>query len=151
MKLSEVKQTVQSLELVQFKLTNGMQLPVHIHLTEVAGLQKNFIDCGGTVRNEYKISLQLWHSDSDPDHRLTGEKFVAILDKSIQTLALEDGEVEVEFGFNGIEIFNIDFDGQQFILSPKPTACLAEDYCGIPQLETQNNSTSCCSPTSGCC
>lgn len=151
MKLSAIKNAATALDLVQFKLSNGMQLPVHLHLTEVAGIEKNFIDCGGTVRNEYKVSLQLWHSDNDPDHRLTGEKFNSIIEKSVTTLDLKDGEVEVEFGFNGIEIFTIDFDGKQFILSPKQTACLAEDYCGIPQLETENNATSCCSPSSGCC
>ena len=51
--------------------------------------------------------------------------------------------------------YNLDFDGKNFLLVSKLTACLALDACGIPAekprikiSDLQNNA---CSPGSGCC
>ncbi len=38
-------------------MPNGAYVPPHFHLTEVGTMVKKFIDCGGTVREEAKISF----------------------------------------------------------------------------------------------
>jgi hypothetical protein len=54
MKLSEIKKKLDTLENVTFQLPDGTTVPEHFHVTEVG--YKNFIDCGGKVRNETVIS-----------------------------------------------------------------------------------------------
>lgn len=156
MKLSTLKNHLSNLETIAFKLPNGNLVPSHFHVTEVGEITKNFIDCGGTVRNENVISLQLWNAN-DYDHRLHPEKLINIIELSEKTLGLEDLELEVEFqGSTTINKYGLDFNGTHFLLTNKLTACLAEDACGIPQeklgvrlsdLQNQNS----CDPNSGCC
>lgn len=50
MKLSEIKQILETAETVNFKLEIGSFVPEHFHVTEVGVISKHFIDCGGTVR-----------------------------------------------------------------------------------------------------
>ena len=69
MKLSEVKNQLSTLETVTFQLPNGTFVPEHFHVTEVGLVTKNFIDCGGTVRNETVVNFQLWDAN-DFEHRL---------------------------------------------------------------------------------
>jgi hypothetical protein len=52
MKLSIVKNTLNNLSAVNFKLEDGTDVLVHFHVTEVGVVSKHFIDCGGTVRDE---------------------------------------------------------------------------------------------------
>ena len=59
---------------------------------------------------------------------------------------------------NGLEHYCLHFNGKDFQLVPKHTACLASDACGIPQTkqnvqlkELQTANQSCCTPGSGCC
>ena len=54
-------------------------VPVHYHITEVGRVQKDFIDCGGTVRSTQACVLQVWVAD-DVDHRLETTKLAAIMD-----------------------------------------------------------------------
>ncbi|MGJ8732629.1 MAG: DUF6428 family protein, partial [Cellulophaga sp.] len=95
MKLSEVKANLKSLDKIAFQLPNGDLVPSHFHVTEVGKVTKNFIDCGGTVRNEEAVSFQLWN-EQDYDHRLHPEKLVNIIELSEKVLGIEDLEVEVE-------------------------------------------------------
>ncbi len=69
MKLSEIKNQLTSLDKVVFNLPDGSQVPQHFHVTEVGIVTKDFIDCGGTVRQEKIANFQLWEAD-DFDHRL---------------------------------------------------------------------------------
>ena len=66
---------------VRFVLPNGDSVPAHAHVTEVARIDKRFIDCGGTLRNDSLCRLQTWFSD-DMDHRLTSGKLLKILEKA---------------------------------------------------------------------
>lgn len=52
MKLSEIKSTLENLSEVKFQLPNGEYVPQHFHITEVGIITRNFIDCGGTMRDE---------------------------------------------------------------------------------------------------
>jgi len=147
MKLSEIKKHLSNLDQIAFMLPNGKLVPSHFHVTEVGKISKHFIDCGGTVRTENVINFQLWEAD-DYDHRLHPEKLVHIIELSEKVLKLEDLDIEVEYQGETIGKFGLDFDGVNFLLTTKNTACLAREACGIPEVEEE---TSCCDPSAGCC
>ncbi|HET8887017.1 MAG TPA: DUF6428 family protein [Salinimicrobium sp.] len=155
MKLSEVKSALNQLETIAFQLPNGELVPNHFHITEVGEINKNFIDCGGTVRNEKVVNFQLWNAD-DYDHRLHPEKLTHIIELSEKTLNIGDFEVEVEYQGQTIEKFNLDFDGKNFLLTSKQTDCLAKEKCGISEEKpkaklSELQATTTCAPNSGCC
>ncbi len=156
MKLSQIKSILATAEAVNFKLPNGSFVPEHFHVTEVGLITKNFIDCGGTVRNEIVVNFQLWNAN-DFEHRLKPQKLINIIELSERVLDIQDYEIEVEYQDTTISKYDLDFNGSDFILVNKQTACLAQDQCGIPQekqkvrLSDMNNETSCCTPNSGCC
>jgi hypothetical protein len=69
---------------------------------------------------------------------------------------MEDLEIEVEYQAQTIGKYALDFDGKDFILRSKQTACLAEDSCGIPQEKKKLSLTelinqNACTPGGGCC
>lgn len=157
MKLSQIKALLPTLDNVVFKLENGTFVPEHFHVTEVGMVTKNFIDCGGTIRNEKTVNFQLWNAN-DFEHRLKPTKLLNIIELSEKQLGIEDVEIEVEYQSDTIGKYALAFDGINFILQSKTTACLAQDQCGIPQekqkvklSELQTTNASCCSPNSGCC
>lgn len=151
MKLLDVKQSLEGLPAVNFKLPDGAYIPPHFHVTEVGLVTKHFIDCGGVERKETVVNFQLWEA-GDYDHRLAPQKFLHILNISKKVLGEADGlDIEVEYQQNTIGKFDLEFDGKDFILAPKQTACLAQDACGIPSKETVAKAASGCSPKTGCC
>lgn len=157
MKLSQVKALLPTLENVTFKLENGSFVPEHFHVTEVGMITKNFIDCGGVIRTEKTVNFQLWNAD-DFEHRLKPSKLLNIIKLSEERLGIEDAEIEVEYQSETIGKYGLAFDGTNFILQNKTTACLAQDACGIPQekqkiklSQLQTAQTSSCSPNAGCC
>ncbi len=155
MKLSEIKNYLQSLSEVNFVLPNGTFIPRHFHVTEVGHVTKHFIDCGGKERLEKVINFQLWE-DGDYDHRLAPQKFLHILNLSEKVLGTDDLEIEVEYQGETIGKYGLDFNGNQFLLINKQTACLASDQCGIPQAKERINlkdlqAANACTPGGGCC
>lgn len=156
MKLHEIKKHLKQLETIAFQLPDGSLVPNHFHVTEVGKVQKDFIDCGGTVRSETVINFQLWEAN-DYDHRLHPEKLINIIELSERILNLPDAEIEVEYQAETIRKFGLDFDGNNFLLTSKMTDCLAKDKCGIPaeklkvKLGEKRTATTCCTPESGCC
>jgi len=156
MKLSEVKQILPTLENVEFQLENGTFVPEHFHVTEVGMITKNFIDCGGVIRNEKVVNFQLWNAD-DFEHRLKPTKLLNIIQLSEEKLGIEDLEIEVEYQSETIGKYDLDFNGKTFILKNKTTACLALDACGNPPqkqkvtLADLSAKQNVCKPNSGCC
>jgi hypothetical protein len=156
MNLSDVKTALKSLSEIAFQLPDGDLVPRHFHVTEVGKVSKHFIDCGGTVRQEEKISFQLWNAQ-DYDHRLHPEKLLHIIELSEKTLGLGNEEIEVEYqGPNTIAKFALDFDGKNFLLVSTHTTCLAKDACNIPSQKPKVNLAdlivgNACDPKSGCC
>lgn len=156
MKLSEIKNILSTLENVAFVLENGNLVPEHFHVTEIGLITKNFIDCGGTIRNEKTINFQLWNAN-DFEHRLKPKKLLDIISLSEKTLGIEDYEIEVEYQTETIGKYDLDFNGENFILLNKKTACLASDQCGVPtakpkiKLSEIKNQTNCCTPGGSCC
>lgn len=157
MLLSEIKSKLPALSQLTFLLPDGSSVPAHFHITEVGQVNKKFIDCGGTVREEKMINFQLWE-DGDYDHRLGTKKLLDIIELSERVLALENLEIEVEYQADTIGKYGLDFNGEAFVLTRKLTDCLAKDKCGIPAQkpkirlsELQLSQAGCCTPNSGCC
>lgn len=157
MKLSEIKTILPALENVEFQLQDGTFVPEHFHVTEVGAVTKNFIDCGGTIRKEKTVSFQLWNAN-DFEHRLKPAKLLNIITLSEEKLGLEDGEIEVEYQNTTIGKYHLEFNGKNFVLINTTTACLAQDACGVPAekqklnlSELSSDTSSCCTPGSGCC
>ncbi|MEX6626967.1 DUF6428 family protein [Tenacibaculum salmonis] len=151
MKLSQIKNHLASLKTIAFQLPNGELVPNHFHVTEVGKITKNFIDCGGTVRNEEVVNFQLWEAD-DYDHRLHPEKLTNIIELSEKLLNIGDLDIEVEYQGNTIGKYGLDFDGTNFLLTNTLTDCLAKDNCGIPEKpKVKIAEATSCAPNSGCC
>lgn len=154
MRLSEIKEILTELDNVEFQLENGNIVPEHFHVTEIGEINKKFIDCGGVIRDEKNINFQLWNAN-DFDHRLKPEKLLQIIKLSEEKLGIEDAEVEVEYQEGTIGKFDLEFNGKQFVLKNKQTACLASDACGVPvqkqKIQLSSLAKSCCTPNSGCC
>ena len=155
MRLRKLKEILKNEEHLTFKLPSGELVPKHFHVTEVGKIEKNFIDCGGTLRNESMVSFQLWYSVDD-DHKLGAEKLLSIIKLSEEKLGLIDAEIEVEYQSDTIGKYGLEYENGFFLLQSKMTDCLAKDNCGIPQekpriklseIASQNE----CTPGSGCC
>ena len=110
-------------------------VPVHYHITEVGRIQKDFVDCGGTVRSTTSCVLQVWVAD-DVDHRLDSGKLAAILRTAAPLLRSDDLPVEVEYEdgvvsqypVGGVEVTPA---GLLVTLGTKHTACLAPEKCKV--------------------
>ena len=154
MNIKEFKNSLSNLCELTFVLPNGSHVAPHFHLTEVGEITKNYVDCGGTVRSEKVANFQLWAAD-DYDHRLKPQKVIDIIEMAEKEIGLENLEVEVEYQSETIGKYGLDFDGKRFLLTPTQTDCLAKEKCGIPEAQPVNpvpaETSSCCSPESGCC
>lgn len=145
---------------VRFILPNGESVAAHAHVTEVARIDKRFIDCGGTLRNDSVCRLQTWLSD-DVDHRLTAGKLAKILEKAAPVLQSDELEVDVEHETGFITQFPLDsVEGSPeetiLRLTERHTVCLALDKCKPPpaslsDLNPQKFNFRETQPSSGCC
>jgi hypothetical protein len=118
---------------LRFALPNGETIPAHAHVTEVARIDKRFIDCGGTLRNDSHCRLQTWFSD-DVDHRLTAGKLAKILQMAAPILGSDDLKVDIEHEVGLISQFplaSVTFLKCELILNltQRHTACLAPEKC----------------------
>lgn len=154
MKLSELKKHLSNVSAVNFVQANGTFVPRHFHITEIGLVTKNFIDCGGELHNEQTASMQIWVAE-DMEHRLVPAKLLAIIEFSKKVLADADPEVEVEYQTETIGKYTLEFDGENFLLIPTYTDCLAKSTCGIPETKLElagaEKAGSCCTPGGGCC
>ena len=121
---------------VRFQLPDGGFVPAHAHVTEVARIDKRFIDCGGTLRTDTLCRLQTWFAD-DVEHRLTAGKLAKIFAKAEGILLTDDLDVDVEHEVGYITQFPLGAvemaDGEMiFRLTERHTACLAMDKCLPP-------------------
>lgn len=155
MNLVEFKDALQKVSEINFILENGEKVPTHFHITEIGQIDKKFIDCGGTLRNEQKVSIQVWKS-VDVWHRLEPQKLLRIIELSENKLGVGNHEIEVEYQAETIGKYGLSFNGIDFVLVNQSTNCLASDQCGIPtkekiKLSALNLTKSCCTPDGGCC
>jgi hypothetical protein len=138
MKLNELKAALarHPEQVLRFALPNGSLIPAHAHVTEVARIDKRFVDCGGTLRQESVCRIQTWTAQ-DFHHRLTAAKLLGILNKTGTILRSDELEVDVEHELSFVSQFpleTIEAHGTELHLklSTRHTACLADDRCGLP-------------------
>jgi hypothetical protein len=135
MKIDKLKEILakHASKTVRFVLPTGAKVPPHAHVTEVARIDKKFMDCGGTIRTESVCQVQTWFQD-DTGHRLSAGTLLKILDKSRSVVESDDLEVEVEHEAPFISHFPIvgaEAEGHSLVfkLGVKHTECLAQDRC----------------------
>lgn len=151
MNIAELKAALafHSEHVVRFALPNGARVPAHAHVTEVARVDKHFVDCGGTVRQESICRLQTWVA-TDFEHRLSAGKLLKILEKAKPLLKTDDLDVDVEHEAGFISQFPIEgvraSDSELTLeLGVRHTACLAMDQCCPPGATAGEQ---CCAPAS---
>tara|TARA_Y100000385_G_C12663737_1_gene454906 strand:+ start:75 stop:536 length:462 start_codon:yes stop_codon:yes gene_type:complete len=153
MLLSAFKKTLSKLDKLKFQLPNGQLVPSYFHITEVGKVTRNYIDCGGVLRQENKLNLQLWVS-SDTEHRLKPDNILNILQLAEKQLGFSDLELEVEYQQTTVGRYKLALNGEVFELVNTQTACLAPDQCGIPQEKPRVRLTASglsCNTDSDCC
>lgn len=126
---------------------DGEPIEAHFHVTEVGRVQKDFVDCGGTVRRAVSCLLQTWVGD-DVDHRVTGGKLLRAFDHAAPVLGGEDLPMELEYEACNVvqlRVVAVEAEAERLVirLASKHTDCLAKDVC-LPRAAT-------CAPGSGCC
>ncbi|MFO1460801.1 MAG: DUF6428 family protein [Verrucomicrobiota bacterium] len=138
MKLSEFKDALAGHPnlALRFVLPDGLPVPAHAHVTEVARVDKRFVDCGGTRREERHCRLQTWVAE-DLDHRLHAGKLLKILDQAASLLGTEDLDVDVEHEVAVISQYPLtgfEIRGDELLLrlGTRHTACLAPELCCPP-------------------
>jgi hypothetical protein len=138
MKIAELKNELNKRPAanLRFILPNGDNIPAHAHVTEVARIDKRFIDCGGTQRNDSYCRLQTWFSD-DVEHRLTAGKLAKILELAEPILGPDELEVDIEHEVGFISQFplkSIEATPNEITLrlTERHTACLAPEKCKRP-------------------
>jgi hypothetical protein len=137
MTLTEFKQTLVAHPTLtlRFVLPDGQFVPAHAHVTEVARVDKHFVDCGGTRRMDSFCRLQVWVAD-DTQHRLAAGKLHHILMLAAPLLPQESLAVDVEYEAGYIAQFPLEtvapVDGELHLrLGVRHTDCLAPDKCGV--------------------
>ncbi len=153
MKLSAFKVLLEAHREKQFRLVlpNENAVPVCFHITEVAHVQKRFIDCGGKTHTTQTCQLQAWVW-RDSEHRLLAGKMADILNISKKVLPEgQDLDLEIEYEETTISqypvtSYTVSEDAVTLRLGYKHTDCLAKDVC-LPN--TPSNEAGCCGPS--CC
>jgi len=125
---------------------DGEPIEAHFHVTEVGRVQRDFVDCGGTVRKIVTCLLQSWIGE-DIDHRITGSKLLKAFIHAEPILRGEDLPVEFEYDACNVvqlKVLTAVVESDQLVirLGKKQTDCLAKELC-IP--------SSCSTTTVGCC
>jgi hypothetical protein len=154
MKIQSFLQTLAAMSELRWALPDGILVPAHAHVTEVALMTRRFVDCGGTHRLDRRIQLQLWVA-GDVDHRLEPSKLLRIIRDTEAWMEWDNHELEVEYQGKTIERYGVEIMEGVLALQPLQTNCLAQDRCGVPITEESSSTlspvVSRCKPGSGCC
>jgi hypothetical protein len=137
-------------------LPNERAVPVSFHITEVAHVQKRFIDCGGKLHTTDTCQLQVWLGP-DTDHRLLAGKMVDVLNLAQKALpAGQDLDLEIEYEDTTISQYpvtgyTVTEDAVVLHLAYKHTDCLAKELC-VPTaaLLAVNGAEACCGTGCNC-
>ncbi len=143
----------------RLRLPDQSAIPISFHVTEVAHIQKTFIDCGGTMRKLETCQLQAWLGP-DEDHRIAAGKMADVLSRAAAFLPENDLELEIEYETSAVSQYavstaEISAEWVTLQLETKHTACLAPELC-IPSAPKAGLSlqltpiSSGCGPAGGC-
>lgn len=139
-------------------LPNSDAVPTWFHITEVAHVQKRFIDCGGKIHHDQTCQLQafVW---SDTDHRLLAGKMAGVLEQAVKRgIVPTEQDLDIEFEYEDrvisqypVDRFEITDNGVVLFLVLKHTDCLAKEVC-LPVLPMLGGRApvSCCGPACDC-
>lgn len=124
--------------------TDGEPIEAHFHVTEVGRVQRDFVDCGGTVRRVVTCLLQTWVGP-DTDHRITAGKLLKAFDHAGPVLGQDDLPVELEYETCNVvqlRLAEVRREPNRFVLQLglKHTDCLAKEVC----LPAGGGGTGCC-------
>lgn len=155
-KLSAFRNLLDAHREKQFRLTlpNKSEVPVSFHITEVAHVQKRFIDCGGKIHTTDTCQLQVWLGP-DTDHRLLAGKMADVLNISKKILP-EGQNLDIEIEYEDVTISQYPVVGHTVTeeavtlhLAYKHTDCLAKEVC-LPSATAANEGKSCCGASCDC-
>lgn len=141
---------------IKFYLPNGDSVPAHYHITDIVSVFKHAIDCGGHLREEAAVQIQLWVG-VDREHRLNSDTAVHILQKSqpvLKKLAdLANTAVTIEYqtdvtAIYAIEQVQLNESEIVFTLQNTQTQCLAA--LRHEQQKLTGLDTSCCQQNACC-
>lgn len=112
---------------------DGDPIEAHFHVTEVGRVQKDFVDCGGTVRRTVTCLLQTWVGE-DVDHRIAAGKLLKAFAHAEPVLGAEDLPVELEYEACNVIQFTVtavEREAERLVvrLGGKHTDCLAKELC----------------------
>ena len=135
--------------LPRFILPSGDYIPAHAHVTEVAHVVRNFIDCGGLTGKEEKALLQT-HVSNDTEHRLRSDRFAKILELGNRVIPSADLDVEVEYDCCVVAQYPIaeaavDGENLNLILRRGRTQCRAQER------RESETAAPCCATSATCC
>lgn len=124
--------------------TDGEPIEAHFHVTEVGRVQRDFVDCGGTVRRVVTCLLQTWVGP-DADHRITAGKLLKAFAHAEPVLRGEDLPVELEYETCNVvqlRLAEVRAEPGRIVLQlgSKHTDCLAKELC----LPAGSGEVSCC-------
>jgi hypothetical protein len=113
--------------------TDGEPIEPHVHVTEVGRVQKDFVDCGGTVRRLVTCLLQTWVGE-DRDHRITAGRLLKAFEHAAPVLGDEDLAVELEYETCNVVqlvVASVKQEPDRLVLQlgSKHTDCLAKELC----------------------
>jgi hypothetical protein len=151
MKLSQLNQVLENhpKTFPRFVLPDGSQIPLHMHVTEVGHVVRNFVDCGGLIGKEENIVLQT-HVGSDVEHRLGSHGLARILRLGTRVLLANDLDVSVEYDCCVVSQYpisdvKIEGDNLHLILSTNRTQCRERERREMQEVN------SCCGASASCC
>ena len=157
MKLSAFRMLLEAHREKQFRLVlpDRKAVPVAFHITEVAYMQKRFIDCGGKLHATHTCQLQVWLGP-DTDHRLYAGKMADVLNLAKRVLP-EDQDLDIEIEYEDTTISQYPVTGHTVTdeavtlhLGYKHTDCLAKELCvPSPLPMAQGEASGCCG--TDCC
>lgn len=124
--------------------TDGEPIEAHFHVTEVGRVQRDFVDCGGTIRRVVTCLLQTWVGE-DTEHRITAGKLLKALAHAAPILGDDDLPVELEYETCNVVQLTVaavrrESDRLVLQLGSKHTDCLAKDVC----LPGEGRQSGCC-------
>lgn len=155
--LSAFKALLEAHRTKQFHLVLPTEKAVSVsfHITEVAHLQKRFIDCGGKLHTTHTCQLQVWLG-RDTEHRLLAGKMADVLNLAKKALP-EGQDLDLEIEYEDAIIsqypvagYTVTADAVVLQLAYKHTDCLAKEVCVPTTLPTANGAAPCCGTGCNC-
>ncbi len=139
-----------------FEYKSNQFAGTNYHLTEIKNVHFETVDCGGNTNEWNETQIQIWESPNEVNKTnfMTSEKFLSIIQKvnSIKSLSY-DTEVKIEYGNDTfhtsvMKIKSFTEKNNQLIIQLFEEKTLCKAPSELPENE---NESSCCNTSSGCC